>query len=592
MMSDPKPPVPVPWTSSLQVSPHLLQHIPTLEQDTVAALAKLSAVPIVRGSPVIPNEIHPPSEIFTSSRPRPSPPAAHQLKRGLSQDQGSLDGRPPKLERSTSDSSQVYSRKEKSLGLLCENFLKFYGDGKQDLISLDAAASQLGVERRRIYDIVNVLESVEIVVRKAKNRYTWYGRTRLPQALRRLREEALEEKHRQETRRSSMGRSSSACSYASRASSVSSLDDDAYGTPAGASHDEDSFHGSVADGDERDDESFLGVTGLKTKLASRREKSLGILSQKFVQMFLVSGNDIVTLEQAGRKLLGTSDNTKLKTKVRRLYDIANILSSLNLIEKIQLAESRKPAFKWIGVDLCPLSDKEEEDEEGSPPAHDRPKPKRRRIENDHPVDPPVLKWIYETSQHGGGSWKIDEESAKRFSEISSTGPPNTPFNTDWNSLVSQYTQTMMQLCRGWQGVQERRSKGEVSEHSVRYWMQCCMSTVSMWQSMLMRAWGEKQASPGGDAPFPFKMASEDQARMQNMFRDMLQRSGPKDSCSSGPGEAGSVSSEHWQQMASWYMSMGMGMMMSQPAQQDSGSVHSQSDRSGSSDTECASASSQ
>jgi hypothetical protein len=45
---------------------------------------------------------------------------------------------------------------------------------------------------------------------------------------------------------------------------------------------------------------------------------------------------------------GSPDTARLKTKVRRLYDIANILSSLRLLEKTQQPDSRKPAFRWLG----------------------------------------------------------------------------------------------------------------------------------------------------------------------------------------------------------------------------------------------------
>lgn len=46
---------------------------------------------------------------------------------------------------------------------------------------------------------------------------------------------------------------------------------------------------------------------------------------------------------------------RVKTKIRRLYDIANVLSSLRLIEKTHTSETRKPAFRWLGASPSMLS---------------------------------------------------------------------------------------------------------------------------------------------------------------------------------------------------------------------------------------------
>lgn len=70
--------------------------------------------------------------------------------------------------------------------LLLASFLKLYSSGLNTEICLDNAATSLSVERRRIYDIVNILESVDIVSRRGKNQYIWHGTTRLANAIRQL----------------------------------------------------------------------------------------------------------------------------------------------------------------------------------------------------------------------------------------------------------------------------------------------------------------------------------------------------------------------------------------------------------------------
>jgi len=59
-------------------------------------------------------------------------------------------------------------------------------------------------------------------------------------------------------------------------------------------------------------------------------------------------------DAADRLVFRGCDDAKHKTKVRRLYDIANVLCSLHLIKKTSVAFGagpKKPAFRWVGCNL-------------------------------------------------------------------------------------------------------------------------------------------------------------------------------------------------------------------------------------------------
>lgn len=90
-----------------------------------------------------------------------------------------------------------------------------------------------------------------------------------------------------------------------------------------------------------------GTSGLTSNsMRMRKEKSLGLLSQRFIQLLLEQGNTPVGLDDAANRLLSNEEEPgKRQTKVRRLYDIANILTSLKLIQKTP-TDSKKPGFRW------------------------------------------------------------------------------------------------------------------------------------------------------------------------------------------------------------------------------------------------------
>ncbi|XP_028165691.1 transcription factor E2F7-like [Ostrinia furnacalis] len=195
-------------------------------------------------------------------------------------------------------------RKEKSLQILCDRFLEMYplhGNGTVE-IQLDSTAARLGVEKRRMYDIINILEAIQCAVHKRKNTYLWYGGSRLNSFLKMLKKKGENLK----------------------------LSD--------------------------------ALRGRAPKPPAPKHKTLGVMAQRFLMLFLVEPpNKLINLEMAVRVLIDTNNKNKAalspeqqdrqhKSKVRRLYDIANVFISVGLIEKVSGNNTilKKPVFKYAG----------------------------------------------------------------------------------------------------------------------------------------------------------------------------------------------------------------------------------------------------
>ena len=215
-------------------------------------------------------------------------------------------------------------RKERSLGKLCENFMGLFADVPIDdhnngtVIEICEIASRMRVQRRRIYDVINILEAIDVVTRVKKNTYQWHGLEGLHAFFANMQKEALAE------------RSSATAAAVAAATGVETGADDMILTPA------------------------------KSTATGHKSKGMAMICKKLLEMYLVTGRTEIGLAEAAEEILGALSPAEeadpetrakvMKTKVRRMYDIANVLATLSILTKENVGStsvSNKPSFRWV-----------------------------------------------------------------------------------------------------------------------------------------------------------------------------------------------------------------------------------------------------
>lgn len=192
-----------------------------------------------------------------------------------------------------------YCRGEKSLSELSRRFLAGLWTKENHTINLELLTKELGIERRRLYDIINILEGLQLIYRVSKSAFLWRGLSATAQSLPKF---------------------------------------EAYLTKNNA-------EGTIPDL-ERFMADQLGSLTVQARV-SRRDKSLALLSLRMVQEFHVGGSH-QTLDQLAGKLEGEAAQARHKTMIRRLYDITNVFKAVGLVRKTT-NKDRSVAIEWLGV---------------------------------------------------------------------------------------------------------------------------------------------------------------------------------------------------------------------------------------------------
>jgi len=76
-------------------------------------------------------------------------------------------------EKMQTTKSKTGGRFDNSLGQLTARFLRQVRESATGIVDLNLAADQLGVPKRRVYDITNVLEGIGVIEKTTKNKIAW-----------------------------------------------------------------------------------------------------------------------------------------------------------------------------------------------------------------------------------------------------------------------------------------------------------------------------------------------------------------------------------------------------------------------------------
>ncbi|WKX95737.1 hypothetical protein Q1695_012301 [Nippostrongylus brasiliensis] len=254
-----------------------------------------------------------------------------------------------------SEDGEMTSRKEKSLGLLCQRFLVAMNEETRQStireVHLETVARKMNVEKRRIYDIVNVMEALDAMSKTNKSYYRWHGLEGLPKLMADLQKEAVEERLPERVLRVEQAMCSfTELSPGSRKLGAKEIVGSLVGedaSPSSSNHSSDVLNMMQNNSEKR------------TRVDGRDRQgrnSLAQLCRRFLMVLLSNPKNTrrVSLDVASTVLIKDPETEGFeppsRSRCRRLYDIANVLVALGLIKKVHYLFGTKkiPLFVYCG----------------------------------------------------------------------------------------------------------------------------------------------------------------------------------------------------------------------------------------------------